>query len=63
MRVPHAIARQKHLAVISLLLFTQLHAQQYGWTKIAQPTTSFISAVHFVDSLNGWIGLYPRRCG
>ncbi len=31
-------------------------AQQYGWTKIAQPTTSFISAVSFVDSLNGWIG-------
>lgn len=56
MRVHQAIARQKRLAVISLLLFTQLHAQQYGWTKIAQPATSFISAVNFVDSLNGWIG-------
>lgn len=31
-------------------------AQQCGWTKIAQPTTSFISAVTFLDTLNGWIG-------
>jgi photosystem II stability/assembly factor-like uncharacterized protein len=32
-------------------------AQQYGWTKIAQPTTSFISAIDFVDSLHGCIGV------
>lgn len=31
-------------------------AQQYGWVKIAQPANAFISAISFVDSLNGWIG-------
>jgi photosystem II stability/assembly factor-like uncharacterized protein len=36
--------------------FNPALAQQYGWKMIAKPTTSFISAVNFVDSLNGWIG-------
>lgn len=38
-------------------------AQQYGWTKIAQPTTLFISTVSFVDSSNGWIGTIGSSFG
>jgi len=34
----------------------EARAQEYGWVKIAQPANAFISAISFVDSLNGWIG-------
>jgi photosystem II stability/assembly factor-like uncharacterized protein len=44
------------IAIFCVSINTAL-AQQYGWTKIAQPTTSFISAIDFVDSLHGCIGV------
>lgn len=32
-------------------------AQQYGWTKVADPTDHPAKAIEFADSLNGWLGV------
>jgi len=41
-------------AVVLLLLFSPLHAQQYGWKIIARPTSYRLYVVDFVDALHGW---------
>jgi len=42
--------------ILILLLFNPLHAQQYGWVKISQPSTQDFYSVEFTDPLHGWAG-------
>jgi len=40
--------------LFTLILFSPLPAQQYGWKVIARPASSPLYAVKFVDNLHGW---------
>jgi len=47
------------LGLILIPCWTTQHAmaQQYGWTKVADPTDHPATAIEFADSLNGWMGV------
>ena len=53
------------LGLILIPCWTTQHAmaQQYGWTKVADPTDHPATAIEFADSLNGWMGVINKNFG
>jgi len=53
MFIAKTLLHRMWVAILLLLLFSPLNAQQYGWKVIARPTSRNLYAVEFTDALHG----------